>query len=162
MKEINTSKKHTNIRVMWGLVCSLSSIDQERNNFSLFNVITQVNVPAQDFDKVKSGGHKGILIPHSHELVVMLRRMSIQGLNDDELIADLKVSFVNPVGDIIGEVLTPVKFVSKSKNHGQRINFNSFTIQSEGNYEYKISIMEPGSSGFVDIYSIPLSVEKLP
>lgn len=152
------SKKHTNIRVMWGLVCSLSSIDQEKNNISLFNVINQVNISSVDFDKVKSGGHKGLIIPISHELVIMLRRMVVQGLESDELKADLKVSFVNPQGETIGEVLSPVTFVPNTKNHGQRINFASFTIQSEGDYEYRISILEKGFPDFVDLYSIPLSV----
>lgn len=156
------SKKHTNIRVMWGLVCSLSSIDQEKNNISLFNVINQVNVSATDFEKAKSGGHKGLIIPISHELVIMFRRMVVTGLENNELKADLKVSFVNPQGETIGEVLSVVNFVPNAKHHGQRINFASFTIQSEGEYEYRVSILEKGYSDFVDLYSIPLSVEKVP
>lgn len=154
-------KKHTNIRVVWGLVCSMSSIDQEKNNISLFNVINQINVSSIDFEKVKAGGHKGLMIPINHELVIMLRRMFVPGLENNELSADLKISFINPQGETIGEVLSPVNFVPDAKYHGQRINFNSFTVQSEGQYEYRISILEKGFSEFVDLYSIPLLVEKL-
>lgn len=153
-------KKHTNIRVVWGLICSMSAIDQEKNNISLFNVINQINVSASDFEKAKSGGHKGLSIPIKHELIIMLKRMIVSGLENHELNADLRVSFLNPQGEIIAEVLTPIKFVPNAKYNGPRIYFDAFTIQSVGEYEYKISILEKGSTEFVDLYSIPLSVEK--
>ncbi len=153
--------KRPNIRVMWGIICSLSSIDQQKNNISLFNVINQINVSSLDFEKAAAGGHKGLIVPIAHELVIMLRRMSVPGLEDSELKADLKVSFFNPKGELLGEVLSVVSFPPNKTTHGQRIDFPSFAIQSEGQYEYRISILEGGSKDFIDLHSIPLSVEKI-
>lgn len=159
MSKSKVENKKSSIRVMWGVVCSLSSIDQQKNNISLFNVITQLNVPKSDFEKVKQGGHKGLTIVTPHEVVVMFRRIFAQGVGSDELNIDVKVSFVDPNGQTIGEVLAPIKFLPNVKTHGHRINFNNFTIHGEGDYEYRVSIMERGEKDFTEIYAIPLSVE---
>jgi hypothetical protein len=161
MNKLKVENKQSSIRVMWGVVCSLSSIDQQKNNISLFNVITQLNVPKSDFDKAKQGGHKGLAIVAPHEVVVMFRRIFAQGVGSDELNVDVKVSFVNPSGQVIGEVLSPIKFLPNVKTHGHRINFNNFPIQGEGSYEYRVSIMERGEKYFTQIFTIPLSVETI-
>src|SRR3989344_3127573 len=34
---------------LWGLLCSLSSIDQERNNVSLFYIVEEIGIPQEIF-----------------------------------------------------------------------------------------------------------------
>lgn len=120
-----------------------------------------MNVPKSDFDKAKQSGYKGLAIVSPHEVVVFFRRMFAQGVGSGELNVDAKVSFVNPDGQVIGEVFSPIKFKPNVKTHGHRINFNNFTIQGEGDYEYRVSIMERGEKDFRQIYAIPLSVETV-
>lgn len=160
----NTASKKTmqsNIRVMWGLLCSMSSIDQQRNNISLINVITQVNIPAADFVRAESSGHKGLMLQLNHELVIMFRRMGLQSLGADDLNTDIKISLFNPKGEVLGEILNTITFPGTSRNHGHRISLNSFTVTSEGDYEYRVSIFNKDNNEFEQLYVIPFTVEKI-
>lgn len=160
---VTTGKKtvQSRIRVMWGLLCSMSSIDQERNNISLNNVITQFNIPDADFEKVKSGGHKGLMLTVNHELVIMFRRMGPQGLGADDLNTDVKISLINPDGQILGEMLNSVIFPGSSRNHGHRINMSGFAVTSEGDYEYRVSIFNKDNNEFEELHAIPFTVERI-
>lgn len=157
-----TGKKVTksNIRVMWGLLCSISSIDRERNNISLTDVITQINIPESDFEKVKSGGHKGLMLPINHELVIMFRRIGLQGLDADDVNTDVKISLIDPKGEMLGEILTAITFPGATRNYGHRINMSQFTVTTEGDYEYRVSIFDKNSNEFEQLYEIPFTVER--
>ncbi len=144
---------------MWGLICSLSSIDQERNNISLSNVITQVNISKNDFENAEKGGHKGILVNIPHEIVIMFRRMVPTEVSTDDLRTDLKVSLVDSKGGTLGEILNTLYFPAKSKNLGHRINMNSFVVTSKGEYEYRVSLYNKEENIFDELYAIPFTVE---
>ena len=51
----NTTTELKLVRCVWGLLCSLSSIDQEKKNISLFNVIEQLNIPQSFFSNQSTG-----------------------------------------------------------------------------------------------------------
>jgi len=154
-------KKHCKIKAMFGVICTISVIDTQRNNISLIDVITQLNVQNSDFENVKAGGHKGLSIPYRHEVVVMFRKLGAHGIDSGELNYDVKISFVNPQEEIIAEFLTPIKFLPNVKTHGHKINLDNFIVQSEGSYEYRVSVMERGDKDFNELCTIPLIVEKV-
>lgn len=145
---------------MWGLLCSMSSIDQERKNISLNNVITQFNVPEADFLRMESGGHKGLMIQIQHELVVMFRNVVPITVAID-FKTDIKISLIDPKGDILGEILNTVIFPKSSKNLGHRINLNACTVTREGDYEYMVSIFNEENQDFEQLYVVPFTVEKI-
>lgn len=150
----------SSIRVMWGLLCSMSSIDQERNNISLINVITQINILDADFVKAKSGGHKGLVLQSNHELVIMFRRMGLKGLDATDLNTDIKISLINPQGDVLGEILNTIVFPGSSRNYGHRVNMDGFFVTSEGDYEYRVFIFNRENNQFEQLYVIPFTVER--
>jgi len=160
MSTIETNKRHLNIKAMWGVLCTMSSIDQKRNNISLFNVITQLNMSGTDLDKVVPGKHKGIVMTSNHELIVMFRRLGVPGIESAVLSADIKISLVGPSGDVIREDLSTIKFEPNIQTHGHRISYENFVVQSTGLYEYRVSVFEDNTTGFIDLYTIPLSVER--
>ncbi|MCB9814183.1 hypothetical protein H6784_02075 [Candidatus Nomurabacteria bacterium] len=139
----------------------MSSIDQERNNISLTNVITQINIPDAEFVKAEAGGHKGLMLQSNHELVIMFRRMGVQSLGTDDLNTDIKISLVDPIGGIVGEILNTVTFLGSSRNHGHRINMSNFTVTTEGDYEYRVSIFNQELNEFEQLYFIPFTVERI-
>src|SRR3989344_3127571 len=82
---------HPTAQFLWGLLCSLSSIDQERNNVSLFNIVEEIGIPQEIF---KQEGKK--VIPFVFEIVMLLRRIVSSAVDDREITTDIEVALVDP------------------------------------------------------------------
>lgn len=156
-----TQKRSTDlVRGVWGIVCSLSSIDQERNNVSLFNIINQINVDQSDFAKVKTEGSDGLIVPIPHELFLTLRRMTSHELCDVELRIDIKISLVDPDNKILVEMLCPITFRAGARNLRHRIAIDAFKVTKSGDYEYRVGIKQPNSGNFTESLAVPFFVNE--
>ena len=144
------------VQCVWGLLCSLSAIDQERNNISLFNIIDQINLPRQLFTlepKVKT-------FPFPHELVTLWRRAIDPVVDDRELSIEAEIALVDPSGEAIQRVLVPLKFASGSRRARFRVKTDGIQITTPGDYVYRISIVPQDGSESKVVCSVPLEVKE--
>ena len=156
-KKAITTKKKTSDRVdcIWGLTCSLSSIDQQRNNISLFNVIDQLSIPKSEVDNL---GKVEVVIPLEHEVVFVWRRLLHRDLCTDKVVTDVKISSLDPDGKIMGEVITQLWFEPGKRVMRFRVQNSSFKITKEGDYIYRAEIIQPGTDKFERVMDIPYNV----
>ena len=112
---------------MWGLLCSMSAIDQQQNNISLFNIIDQLNIPRGEFEKVTHEKNT-LLLPISHELVLLWRRMLDTDLSSEPIRTELKLSLIDPKGKVLNELLTTLEIPSQKRSVRFRIQNNFFTV----------------------------------
>lgn len=142
------------VHCVWGLVCSMSSIDQERNNISLFNVIDQINPPQAFFiDQEKM--NKPIIFPVSHEVVLNWRRVLDLSIDESEILADFKVNVIDPNGKVLQETTAPLYFQKNVKMTRARIAMGGFALTTPGNYVYRVEIKQPHKTNFVKVCEIP-------
>jgi hypothetical protein len=147
------------IDFVWGHICSLSSIDQERNNISLFNVIDQLTIPAEAFGMYTSN-NKPVLIQIEHELIFLLRRAIDPAILGGETIpVDLKVSLLDPRGTALIENLLSFNF-PPARRFRQRIKFPGFFITEPGDYVYKVEMREHDHVSFNKSCQIPVDVRS--
>lgn len=141
---------------LWGLLCSLSSIDQERNNVSLFNIVEEIGIPQEIF---KQEGKK--VIPFVFEIVMLLRRIVSSTVDDREITTDIEVALVDPEEKELKKIIAPVKFQKGIQRNRLRIRFNTLDITVPGNYGFRISVKN--SEGFLKhVGTIPLEVKPRP
>lgn len=153
------SKTADKINIIWGLVCSLSSTDLERNNISLFNVIDQLQIPKDFFAKQSQDSKK--VIGLNHELVLVCRRLMPLEFCTNEVTTDLKITSVDPNGLVLGEILAPVVFKPGNRINRLKVQHNSFTITVPGEYFYKVQIVQAGEVQLSQIFEVPYLVTSV-
>jgi hypothetical protein len=156
MSPKSKKKKIANVQCLWGLLCSLSSIDQERNNLSLFNVIDQITLPKQFF----SANSETKVLPFGHELVTLWRRTIDTKLDDRELAVDVEIALIDPHEAVIHRILSPLKFASGSRRSRFRVMADGIHLTTPGDYFYRISIVPMDGKEPEPVCFIPLEVKE--
>ena len=151
------NKATTSIKCVWGLLCSMSAIDQQQTNISLFNIIDQLNIPRGEFEKIKQD-KSNLLLPISHELVLFWRRTLGINLSDEYIRTELKLSLVDPRGKILSELLTTLEMPSQKRSVRFRMQNTVFTVTEPGDYVYRIEIIQPDGKDFMEVLQIPFLV----
>ncbi|OGI67531.1 hypothetical protein A3A05_00135 [Candidatus Nomurabacteria bacterium RIFCSPLOWO2_01_FULL_41_12] len=147
-------------KCVWGLLCSLSSVDQERNNISLFNVVEQINIPIEFFVQQKKE-NKNLVFPFSYEVVLCWRRTLDIGISNEEILADFKIKVVDPSGKILQEILSPLKFPKGIKRLRSRLVMQGMLASMAGDYAYHVEIKLPNQNDFEKVLEIPLEVREV-
>ena len=147
------------IKCVWGLLCSLSSVDQERNNISLFNIVEQVNIPAEYFAEQKKKNN--LIFPLSYEIVLLWRRTLDLGISDEEIFADIKIKTIDPTGKILQEVLSPLKFPMGIKRLRSRFAMQGVLASMPGDYVHQIEIKMSDQNEFKTVLEIPYEIREV-
>jgi len=149
------------IRCVWGLLCSLSSIDQEKNNISLFNVIEQVNLPKEAFSQ-QLKEKKPLSIPFSYEIILLWRRTLNIKISDEEIATDIKINITDPSNKVIQELIVPLQFPKGKSSLRYRVNIPVLTFTTTGDYTHQIELRLSNSGDFKKIIEIPFAIGELP
>lgn len=153
-KKTTGGTQPTKVQCVWGHLCSLTSIDQERNNVSLFNVIEQLNLPAKLFEDAKKAKNVAI-ISLNYEVVLNFRRIVSIDVSDP-IGVEMKLSLIDPTGKAIQETILPIAFNPGSKRLRTRVRMKTFTLTTEGDYVYRVDIKETPESDFITVLNIPI------
>src|SRR3989338_2208251 len=128
------------VRCIWGHMCSLSSIDMERKNISLFNIIMQWNFPQGAFDQYQKTKQIVLVgLPPFEIALQWMRTIDIAGIND-ELPFEFKLKTYDPTGKVIQETAMPAAMPKGSKRHGMRLQLNAVPITIPGDYRIDIEV----------------------
>lgn len=155
-KQVAKKVNAEHVNFLWGLICSLSSIDQQRNNISLFNVISQLNVPKEAFQKSEK-----FLFPLPHELVIVFRRALESKLCTNKVIIDVKVSLIDPKGSVLSELLIPIVFEIGKRTMRFRFQLPGFQLTNSGDYVYRIEVRQPDAKNFIAMNEVPFEVSPV-
>lgn len=140
---------------MWAITCSLSSIDQQKNNVSLFEVIDQVNLPREAF------GEKPRLVNVKHEVISQWRRVIQAQIDSSELIFDVAIELVDPQGKSIQRAVSQYSLPKGMRRLRIRTGFGALAVTCPGDYAYKVSYKLTDDEDFQPAHTIHLEVLEL-
>jgi hypothetical protein len=154
-KKIKT-RQVSKLQCIWGILCSLSSIDQDKNNISIFNVIDEITVAPQYF---KEG--VAPLTPFNYELVTVWRRLMSTNIDEKDIVADLKVELFDPNEDsLMNGFMSPATFPGKGRRTRLRLPFNRIMLTGPGDYSFHVFVKDQNEEKFEKAHEVPLEVKQ--
>ncbi len=150
-------KKVEDIKHIWSIICSQSTIDSETNNLTLVNVIEKitVNVLPADIDKMKADGAKGFMLPAQLEVTSFFKKQDEKKVG----VFDMRVRMTNPVGETMITSL-PQKIGLKEgvKNIRIRNRFAGIPVEKTGEYSFVVDLKDISETEYAEVGRIPLDV----
>lgn len=132
---------------IWSIICSLSSIDVDSNNFSLFNCLEQINIPPFKDDKDN-------IIPLIFEVISLWR-----GNENEEFKGEILLEIDDPNGKKLKEFqLNPVKQKGK-KRLRTRIKIKGLPFTEIGEYIFKLKIRNNNHEDYHIACELPLEIQ---
>lgn len=147
------------IKCVWGLLCSLSSVDQEKNNISLFNVIDQITIPKSFFEK-QLVDKMDYIFPLPHEIVLCWKRTFDISVFNEEIFADFKIKTIDPSGMVLQETLNSIKLPQNIMRLRVRFPMQGILASQPGNYAHQIEVKSQNQKDFKKILEIPFEVAQ--
>lgn len=158
IKKKKTRKAKKDLECVFGILCSSAILDQRSNNLSLFNVIDQINIKKEIFEKIENT-QKFINIALEHEIATVWRTCVNQELCHFPMNILLKVKLLDPNGKILNEHLVNMILPSKTRRHRFAIHLNGMPLTSPGDYVYVIEAAQnENKDRFEHECSIPFEV----
>ena len=142
------------MKVTWAVICEGSSIDQESNNISLFNLLDQLLLPEPPDEMAES--NRPVMAAVRLLLVAMFSRSD----SDQGETATGRIAIHFP--DDIEPQFLPVFEIDLESAHRLRGKFNlvGIPVSGEGLYHFQIQIL--GDDGNWDFaYEVPVEVSYL-
>lgn len=154
MSKISKNK----IQHIWSILCSGLSVDQQRNNLTLFNIIEQIKIPKNQLVETKDNGEKRFAAPIPFNLITLWRRAEA----DEAQKADVEIRLIDPTGEVRQIGKYELKFDPKIKRFRSISPWAGIKISSSGVYIFKTYIKEEGQKNFREAGMAYLDVEILP
>lgn len=147
--------KNTPIKNLWTLVCKSSSIDNETNNVTLFNVIEEIGFLINPVTGNALNFAEKKTIPLDIELISLWKRGSSSG----NLTADVKIELLDPKNVVMQEIPYKIEFKPQHERMRTRIRISSINVTSQGEYNFSILLKEQGGKSFVEVARAPIVIK---
>ena len=148
-------KELKKIEHIWSIICSSSSIDAEKNNITLFNVIERVQVsvhkeqPTPPLDSKK-------MLNMPFELISMWKKSDLE----ESVNAEGEAVLLDPHGQKIGSLKFPIQIKGAIRRLRTRLQFNNLVFTVAGDYTWQIWVRIDGVEYVAG--QVPLEVVLLP
>jgi len=150
-------KNLKSVEHIWSLVCKNSSIDNETNNITLFNLIERItmNAPKQEIDKIKNGEAKGILLGMDFEVVSRFKKLD----KSKTTAFDFRLRFLAPSGKLLPvQAEQKIAFTEGIQNMRVRNRFSTMPIIEAGEYTISVEAKDVGESDYQEVAKVPLEI----
>ena len=152
-----TNKTSNNkINHHWTILCGSSSVDQQTNNISLFNIIEQLslNIKRENWEKALKEKKEGFLARTQFEIVTLWEKGDLE----DETSAEVEVRLVDPKGNVLHKQPYQLSFAKQVKRHRQRLTWTGMKLTQAGVYTFSINIKYPNTTQFEEVGTVKLLV----
>jgi|SRR3989344_958263 len=150
--------KENNLKHIWSLLCSGVSIDQKRNNLTLYNIFEQIKVPKNHLATIPTqSGEKLPAVPLAFNLVSTWRRIE----SEKKLRADALIEYTDPSGKIMQKATYPIEMAEGINRFRGDIQWAGIRVTTSGTYTFRISLKNKEDKKFVKIAEVYLDVEIL-
>jgi|SRR3989344_2149542 len=150
------TKKDINFRHIWSVLCTNSSIDQQTNNVSLYNVIEQIHIDKAAFEAVTKNPEEVVVANIVFEIVSLWKK--------DESAEDLKVEqrldMLDPTGKLLDSVKNEFKIPAKVTRFRFKLQINGMKVTAPGEYNYVLNVKNPATGEFDEVTRVPLEVKE--
>ncbi len=138
------------IELLWAVLCSGATIDQETKAISIVEVIEQLQVEAKT-DHLPST----FFVPRPVKFVSMWYRDTANG--KQSLFS--KVIFRAPDGDVLKEVEAEMELQAEKYRHRHIISFDGIPLRQSGQYTYEVLMKQKSTDQYKKVGFVPLNVE---
>lgn len=116
---------------LWSVPCQKSTIDQDTNSISLFDITErlEIGLSSEFFDKQKEQEKKGFVIPLNFEIVSYWKRISEKDVKDK-----MKLSILDPKNKELASFEMDVNIPKNINAVRLRAKFNQFKATVSGVY----------------------------
>jgi hypothetical protein len=149
---------HTLVHCVWGLACISSSIDEQSHNISLFNIIDQINLPPDFWEKNRK---EQMVFPFQHQIVMLLRRIIPSSIDEKEIPFDLSIELIDPTGKPTMQFLSKLSFPAGKRRTYLRIGTPGFSLTEPGDYTYVLNYKSVEAEEFSKLGEFPLEVRQI-
>jgi hypothetical protein len=141
----------------WTILCLGSSVDEQSNNLSIFNIIETLGlefIPSteQEKEKEREGFYS---VPLNFQLVTKLQKYDI----DSEISFDMRYQITDPEGVSIGKGFgSTITFGKGTDNLRIRSNIGMFPVTKKGVYHVCVMIGEIGTDNLEKVGEMSFKV----
>lgn len=154
MKKIITKKiEFPSVRHVWSILCSSSSIDQQTNNLSLYNLLEEITLVKKEINEKKKeakGPYLPILI--SFQLITLWEKIE-PGLVESRA----KIQLVDPEEKILIESEYDFKIEPHQEKTRYIANLNALPFTTDGMYQFRILLKM--ADGFKQVGTVGLKLK---
>jgi hypothetical protein len=134
MKKIDTK----NIKAIWGVLCTSSSVDQESNNISLYKILERLTLTRnKGKNAIAKSSTQLESVAFPHEYVVLLQRAGASGEKET---FPLSIRLSDPDGRSLHEASIPAIFEIGKKRLRIRIQSIGLPVTISGEYSFETLI----------------------
>ncbi len=121
------------IKYVWSILCAGSSIDQQTNNLSLYNLIEELTLLRGDVENQKKTAQSAILpIAFPFQLITLWERSDMGAIE-----TFVKMQLLDPAEKVLNEIEYAVKIEAHQERNRFTVNFNAFPFTADGSYQFK-------------------------
>ncbi len=146
-----------NLKHIWSILCTNSSVDQKTNNISLFNVLEQIGIDKKAFEMAKNS-QKNLMASINFQLITLWKKED----ENTKFKTEQRVEVIDAGGKILASILSILDIPEKQTRIRVINSFNGLPITSTGEYLFKIALKYEKNDKFVEITSVPLMVKENP
>jgi len=139
-----------NVEHLWSLLCVSTSIDNQSNNISLYNIVEEVSVK-----KAKYIDSKEILLPVNLNFVSLWKKLddSVQENFEQKIILE------SPSGEELGGSTHSFSFKENLKRMRVIVKIDGLKLVGGGEYLFKIGLRGEGEKDFKEFAIVPLGIK---
>lgn len=163
----NTFVKNKKIEHLWSILSASSSVDQQTNSLSIFNVVEEINITIPPTEKINNSNET--VLSQTLSVPLNLTITSFWQRNDDEkdredISVDARVEFIDPEGKVIHQNPIVLNFKKEFKRLRTITIINAINFTDKGQYRFSIKAFADKKGIFEEVSSIPvdIKIEKKP
>lgn len=142
------------IKHIWSVLCQKSSVDQQSNNVSLFDVFEALEVDINPAPNIKSPSNSEYNIPVQYQVVTLLSKIKTDPKDTQY---NIRITLVNP--DEKEKILVDqnLTFVANKKRMRSINQIQGLPVNKSGDYHFIVELKEDGK--FEKVADLPLEVK---
>lgn len=142
------------IKHIWSVLCQKSSVDQQTNNVSLFDVFEALELDVTPAQNIKAPSNPKFNIPVQYQIVTLLSK---EKADSNETHYNIRITLVNPEGEKQTIVDQKLPF-SASKRRMRSINqIQGLPVNKSGDYHFIVELKQ--GEKFQQVADLPLEVK---
>ncbi len=142
---------------VWSVLCSNSSVDQQTNNVSLYNVLEQIEVDKEAFDAKIKEPEKDIVAGITYEIISLFKKSN----KDKKIVGEQKIEIIDPEAKILMDKSHSLEIPENSGRVRFRIQFQGLKLTVPGEYIFKVSIKDSETNEFETVAELPLQINSV-
>ena len=132
---------------VWTLFCEGSSVDKQKNNLTVFNVIDQLVIETSSKDKQ-------LIAPVDIQIITLWKRDGTQGTAN----VDVEMDVLDPKGKLLNTIGYKVEMPEKIRRNRSIGSIPGMKVTESGDYKFVIRIREGKHQPFKQIAEASLDI----